>query len=95
MNVKPLTEEEIATLSANLYYPQEYSLYHALLETIRQRTEAAEYSTQCWEIASQKWAEALRQRDEAVALLSDYRYLVCSQQARDRIEAFLERHNES
>jgi organic radical activating enzyme len=36
--------------------------------------------------------EALR---EAVALLSDYRYLVCSQQARDRIEAFLERHNES
>ena len=39
MNVKPLTEEEIATLSANLYYPQEYSLYHALLATILWRTQ--------------------------------------------------------
>ena len=39
MNVEPLTEEEIATLSANLYYPQEYSLYHALLATILWRTQ--------------------------------------------------------
>jgi hypothetical protein len=48
-----------------------------------------------WPVPSPERIAALEALREAVALLSDYRYLVCSQQARDRIEAFLERHNES
>src|ERR1019366_2515494 len=71
--VQPLTDEDIAAIEYDakrgaLSLPL---LWGRALETIRQHTEAAEYSTQRWEIASQKWAEALRQRDEAVALLVD------------------------
>lgn len=96
--VQPLTDEEIAKIGDDakcgaLSLPL---LWGRALATIRLRTQEreqamaaatrattdAEFSTQRWEAASQKWAETLRQRDFALAERDKWRQIADDQAMR-------------
>ena len=87
--VQPLTDEEIDAIERHwqsevcAQRSQHITDVLGLIATIRQRTEQreadAEFSTHHWGVASQKWAEARRQRDEALAERDKWRQIAYDQ----------------